>query len=357
VKFYLKQGIQTKNREVLKEATDKARAAHLEVAEKELVAQATEMLRTLDAQHLIKFFLDSATKMKDDQALDEALSKAKTLNMGADVKEVAEAQKVHAELKAKAAKKGLGSKLIGAFRKEKKFELFGGKLTEAIKRSDRDVPKVCYKCIEFLEAKGLKEPGLFRIPGNKDVMDGLKGDFEEEIDVKLEDVHDTAGVLKMYIRTLAEPLIPFNNYESFVRIGQNTEGTDPHRVEEMTACVSKLPKENFGLLRYLVRFLYLVSSHSSVNKMTVDNIAIVFAPNLLRPAVETPESMLMEMPASISVISTLIDKYQVIFGDDDKSSAATATALATAASTTTPEGAASTAATATSAASAPAVAK
>jgi len=49
--------------------------------------------------------------------------------------------------------------------------------------------------------------------------------------------------------------------------------------------------------------------------MNVENIAIVFAPNLLRPAVDTPQTMLVEMPVSIGVIATFIDKFELIFID------------------------------------------
>jgi hypothetical protein len=75
-----------------------------------------------------------------------------------------------------------------------------------------------------------------------------------------------------------------------------------------------------AMLSSLFHFLLEVSSHSSVNKMSPDNLAIVFAPNLIRPKVETPTSMMSEMPSSISVIASLIGHYDEIFAVGGSSS-------------------------------------
>lgn len=41
-----------------------------------------------------------------------------------------------------------------------------------------------------------------------------------------------------------------------------------------------------------LRFLYEVQSHSDDNKMSVQNLATVFGPNILRPRVEDPVTMM-----------------------------------------------------------------
>lgn len=45
----------------------------------------------------------------------------------------------------------------------------------------------------------------------------------------------------------------------------------------------------------LVRFLDEVQSHSNENKMSVQNLATVFGPNILRPRVEDPVTMMEGM--------------------------------------------------------------
>jgi hypothetical protein len=59
-------------------------------------------------------------------------------------------------------------------------------------------------------------------------------------------------------------------------------------------------------MRFLFLFIADVVAHSSVNKMSAENCAIVFAPNLIRPKVKTPTSMMTDMPSSISVIASSV---------------------------------------------------
>lgn len=49
---------------------------------------------------------------------------------------------------------------------------------------------------------------------------------------------------------------------------------------------------NFGLKTTIVRFLDEVQSHSDDNKMSVQNLATVFGPNILRPRVEDRVTMM-----------------------------------------------------------------
>lgn len=52
--------------------------------------------------------------------------------------------------------------------------------------------------------------------------------------------------------------------------------------------VSQFP----GFFAFLGRFLDEVQSHSDVNKMSVQNLATVFGPNILRPQVEDPVTIM-----------------------------------------------------------------
>jgi hypothetical protein len=93
-------------------------------------------------------------KQKDLDALEATLAKAATLKMIPTLHpEVAEAQKMLADLKAKAKKKA--NKKRGK-QEGKGFLLFGGDLTEAVRRSDREIPKICYQCMDFLTQQGLQ---------------------------------------------------------------------------------------------------------------------------------------------------------------------------------------------------------
>jgi len=119
---------------------------------------------------------------------------------------------------------------------------------------------------------------------------------------------------KLYLRMLPEPLIPYEQYSSFIKSANTYQAKDPKRCQDFKELISKVPKENLSLLRYLCEFLKNVASLSDVNKMTSENLAIVFAPNLIRPLVDTPQSMLTEMPVTISIMGTFITSCEEIFG-------------------------------------------
>ncbi len=65
---------------------------------------------------------------------------------------------------------------------------------------------------------GLREVGIFRLPGQasqiqclKDLYDsGSQQDFTGP-----EDVHTVASLLKLYLRELPEPVVPFIYYDSY----------------------------------------------------------------------------------------------------------------------------------------------
>ena len=94
------------------------------------------------------------------------------------------------------------------------------------------------------------EAGLFRVAGNKDAIDLIRVQYEEgDGEVKLEEVHDVAGVFKLYLRMLPEPLIPYAQYDAFIRVGLQhkvDKGRHSVRNAELREQVHLLPTENYG---------------------------------------------------------------------------------------------------------------
>jgi hypothetical protein len=73
-----------------------------------------------------------------------------------------------------------------------------------------------------------------------------------------------------------------------------------------------LPAGNKIILEHLMEFLYTVSLHKT-NCMSIPNIAIVFAPNLMRPKVERIEAILTNSSSVNMIISLLIQHHEVLF--------------------------------------------
>ena len=86
-------------------------------------------------------------------------------------------------------------------------------------------------------------------------------------------------------------------------------------------CIEFLPQRNRNVLFYLMTFLYTVAQRAGENKMSHANLAIVFAPNLLRPKAADFNAFAMgDTPAATKVIDAMIEHYNEIFavcvGDD-----------------------------------------
>lgn len=87
---------------------------------------------------------------------------------------------------------------------------------------------------------------------------------------------------------MPNPLCTYQLYQSFVNAVQGCSTairdseTDHGRLLKMREAVQKLPPPHYRTLEYLMRHLARVAKHGSSTGMTTRNIAIVWAPNLLR---------------------------------------------------------------------------
>ena len=64
-----------------------------------------------------------------------------------------------------------------------------------------------------------------------------------------------------------------------------TDFVDPQeRIKELSQLIAALPLANYSLLRALTAHLILIVQNSSINKMTMRNVGIVFSPTLGIPA-------------------------------------------------------------------------
>ena len=95
----------------------------------------------------------------------------------------------------------------------------------------------------------------------------------------LQDIHCVSSLLKMYFRELPNPVCTYHLYERFV---EATKAQENERLVLMRDVVQELPPHNYRTLEYLSRHLYRVSLRGGDTGMTAKNVAIVWAPNLLR---------------------------------------------------------------------------
>lgn len=76
--------------------------------------------------------------------------------------------------------------------------------------------------------------------------------------------------------------------------------------------LSKIPEENAEVLTYLIKFLQIVSdpANQKMTKMSINNIAMVFAPNILRCPGENLQLVLENTRFEQAFVRTLIQNLR-----------------------------------------------
>lgn len=124
------------------------------------------------------------------------------------------------------------------------------------------------------------------------------------------DVNVTASVLKSYLRSLPEPLLTFELYHEIMNVSQINN--EQQRKAAILNIINQLPARNYDNLRYLMKFLSLLSENNQRNKMSTSNIAIVMSPNLLWAKDEDKQDYAQQVSCNLIIISllSLLTRYR-----------------------------------------------
>jgi hypothetical protein len=193
-------------------------------------------------------------------------------------------------------------------------KVFGVDLDTLVQRQKSEVPKVVLQTIEYLHNKKAHlEEGIFRIPGNNIKITQLKKLYDSGSNVDLYkhsdlDVHTVACLLKMFLRELPVPVIIPRYYSTYLKVYQNP---DPkQRLINFRKLVMGLPKSHRTLLMTTMEYLHLVAANQSVNKMSTLNLALIFAPNLMRAERETLTSIMEDADKVAGTLQALIQEVE-----------------------------------------------
>ncbi|MBN3321317.1 RHG25 protein, partial [Atractosteus spatula] len=253
--------------------------------------------------------------------------------------------------------------------------VFGQNLADTLlyeqKFGHHSVPILVEKCAEFIREHGLSEEGIFRLPGQDNQVKQFRDAFDagerpsfpstekqlaastpsfslnhilsiqnappkdvqtaqqqaSHTTIKLmgwidccshflhfdTDVHTVASLFKLYLRELPQPVVPWCQYEDFLDCSQLLS-TNPElgrvKIEKQ---ISLLPRANYKLLSYICRFLYEIQLNSSVNKMSVENLATVIGVNLLKPRIEDPVTIMKGTPQIQKLMTVMISLHNELF--------------------------------------------
>ncbi|KAF8944913.1 hypothetical protein BGZ47_003528 [Haplosporangium gracile] len=160
--------------------------------------------------------------------------------------------------------------------------IFGMTLQEYVNKHKHPIPLVIVKCSEAIDRAGLNREGIYRVSGRHAQIMNLKRLFdsdEEGIDFTnpaySEDCASIAAVLKIYLRELPQPLFPFTLNE---RIAYSSIPDRNARLGELKSRLKALPGCNIDTLQFLIEHLRRIYDHVETNKMTLDNLSMIFTP-------------------------------------------------------------------------------
>ncbi|KAK6172262.1 hypothetical protein SNE40_015960 [Patella caerulea] len=164
-----------------------------------------------------------------------------------------------------------------------KERVFGCDLGEHLLNSGHDVPLVLKSCTEVIERDGIVD-GIYRLSGITSNIQKLRLAFDEDCvpdlrdDCYLQDIHSISSLLKMYLRELPNPLLTYQLYDKFADAVRDED----NKLLRIHDVVQQLPPPHYRTTEYLMKHLARVAEHSHETGMHSKNLAIVWAPNLLR---------------------------------------------------------------------------
>uniref|UniRef100_A0AAQ5XP30 Rho GTPase activating protein 45b n=1 Tax=Amphiprion ocellaris TaxID=80972 RepID=A0AAQ5XP30_AMPOC len=219
-----------------------------------------------------------------------------------------------------------------------RLQLFGREFSQVASCASDGIPFIITKCISEIERRALKMKGIYRVNGVKTRVEKLCQAFEngkELVELSQCSPHDISNVLKLYLRQLPEPIMPFRLYNTLMGFAKESLQSDAESpeaeevlvlVDNLKELLKDLPKANIATLRYIIRHLRRIAELEEDNKMSPSNLGIVFGPSLMRPrptGATISLSSLVDYPHQARIVEALIVFYSSIFQSKSSQSSKT----------------------------------
>ncbi|KAK6828098.1 rho GTPase activator Rga [Apiospora arundinis] len=194
--------------------------------------------------------------------------------------------------------------------------LFGSDLSERADFERRQIPCVVTRCIEEVELRGMDTEGIYRKTGGNSQVKMVQDGFNttENYDISDPDIDITAvtSVLKQYFRKLPLPLLTYEVYDRVLETNSFT--TNEEKYDHLRKTFNALPQKHRDCLEFLMFHLARVAKRERENLMSPKNLAVVFAPTIMRD--RTIEREMTDMHAKNLAVQFIIENSHIIFSED-----------------------------------------
>jgi len=167
-------------------------------------------------------------------------------------------------------------------------------------------------CCNFLR-NYMEIEGLFRISGETTAVKELYDSFCNPQEVTFPpktSPHSVGSAFKQWLRSLQPPIFP----PSF--FGAALEAVDAKNTMALSHLIHKLPSLHYLILEKLVFFLVQFAEKSSINKMDLKNISIIFGPSLLPVEPEdNPIAVVQTQLKTTKIIEYILQNSKLLFNN------------------------------------------
>ncbi|KAJ1734761.1 Rho-type gtpase-activating protein [Coemansia biformis] len=205
--------------------------------------------------------------------------------------------------------------------------MFGRDLGKQAEIESQNVPWIVRAAVAFIELEGMEMEGVYRRSGS--TMDistvqaeisrvgaatgGKFDDHSAAIASPDMDVTSVTSVLKQYFRSLPNPLMTESTYHLWIQAAHI--GSAEERINVYRTISDSMPAPHGETLRFLMQHLRRIASNHQENKMTTNNLSVVFAPNILHMAKENMLQEMANMSEINKTVSFLIERADEIWSD------------------------------------------
>jgi len=183
------------------------------------------------------------------------------------------------------------------------------------------VPYLVKVCCDIVNERGLDIVGIYRVPGNNAAVTYLTEQINKGVDnyslddQRWQDVNVVSSLLKSFFRKLPDPLFTVEMYSLFIEASKIDLAS--RRMDQLRKLVRDLPEIHLETLKFVTAHLCQVAEHSTINKMEVRNLAIVFGPTLVRTTDDNMVSMVTDMSQQCRIIESILSNWEYFFTEEE----------------------------------------
>eukprot|EP00020_Sapocribrum_chincoteaguense_P004300 CAMPEP_0170741628 /NCGR_PEP_ID=MMETSP0437-20130122/6323_1 /TAXON_ID=0 /ORGANISM="Sexangularia sp." /LENGTH=1549 /DNA_ID=CAMNT_0011080217 /DNA_START=1 /DNA_END=4650 /DNA_ORIENTATION=- len=171
------------------------------------------------------------------------------------------------------------------------------------------LPDVVYVCTRWLTKYATRVEGLFRISGDARELEALRKAADSGTVPAFTDTsspHLVAGLLKLWLRQLPEPVVPYDRYSEW--LSTSVSATDAaHAMSTVDWLVGRLPAVSRQLFALFAPLWGALVMHEAETRMTAANLCVVFCPVLLRA--RTVEEEGQGMQAAMATVTAAMGVF------------------------------------------------